>query len=366
MTAAAARVPARMHAVFLTGHGGLDRLEYRTDVPVPTPGRGEVLVRVAAAALNNTDVNTRIGWYSRSVTTATDPGEPSGDAAATLLGRASCGGWTGEALTFPRIQGADACGSIIAVGGDVDPARVGERVLVDPILREPTRPPRYFGSDTPGAFAEFVAIPQQNACPVRSPLSDVELASFPCSYLAAENLLTRAAVACGEQVLVTGASGGVGSAAVQLATLRGAAVIATAAGAKSEALESLGAARVVPRGADLVAALGRESIDVVVDVVGGPGFPALLRVLRRRGRYACAGAIAGPIVDLDLRDLYLKDLRLLGCTVPDDGVFQALIGRIERGEVSPLVSAVFPLAEIAAAQARFLEKRHVGKIVLVH
>jgi NADPH:quinone reductase-like Zn-dependent oxidoreductase len=355
-----------MHAVLLKGHGGLDQLEYRTDLPVPAPGRGEVLVRVAAAAVNNTDVNTRIGWYSKSVATATDMGGAAENSAAPCAERAADGGWAGDALTFPRIQGADACGSIVAVGADVDPARIGERVLVDPILRDAASPPRYFGSDTPGAFAEFVAIPAVNACRVRSPLTDAELASFPCSYLAAENMLTRAEVVSGERVLVTGASGGVGSAAVQLARRRGATVVAQAGRAKSAALESLGASRVVPRDDDVVAALGRESIDVVVDVVGGAGFPALLRVLRRRGRYACAGAIAGPVVDLDLRDLYLKDLRLLGCTVPDDGVFQALVGHIERGEVQPLVSAVFPLAEIAAAQTRFLEKGHLGKIVLVH
>jgi NADPH:quinone reductase-like Zn-dependent oxidoreductase len=353
-----------MHAVLLKGHGGLEQLEYRTDLPVPTPGRGDVLVRVAAAAVNNTDVNTRIGWYSKSVEIATESADATGD--ASRAERAADGGWSGDALTFPRIQGADACGSIVAVGDGVDPARLGERVLVDPILRDPTAPPRYFGSDTPGAFAEFVAVPAANACRVESPLSDVELASFPCSYLAAENMLTRAAVVAGERVLVTGASGGVGSAAVQLARRRGATVIAQASRSKSAVLESLGASRIVPRDADVVASLGRESIEVVVDVVGGSGFPALLHVLRRRGRYACAGAIAGPVVALDLRDLYLKDLQLLGCTVPDDGVFRSLIGHIERGEVQPLVSAVFPLAEIAAAQARFLEKGHLGKIVLVH
>lgn len=354
-----------MHGVLLKGHGGLEQLEFRSDLPVPAPAPGEVLVRVRAAALNNTDINTRVGWYSKSVTGATEAALAPGTAAAPDA-RAADSGWAGGALSFPRIQGADACGHVAAVGAGVAPGRVGERVLIDPILRDGDRTPRYFGSDTPGGFAEFVAVPAENACPVRSTLSDAELASFPCAYLAAENMLTRAAVARGERVLVTGASGGVGSAAVQLARRRGAEVIAVAGGSKSGMLASLGAARVVPRDADLVAELGRESVEVVIDVVGGPGFPALLDVLGRRGRYACAGAIAGPVVALDLRVLYLKDLRLLGCTIPDPGVFAALIGCIERSEVRPLVSAVFPLREIAAAQALFLEKGHLGKIVLVH
>lgn len=103
----------------------------------------------------------------------------------------------------------------------------------------------------------------------------------------------------------------------------------------------------------------------MVDVVGGAHFAQLLTILKRTGRYACAGAIAGPIVELDLRTLYLKDLRLIGCTIPAPDVFSSLIGYIERQEIRPLVSAVYPLRDIAAAQTAFLSKRHVGKIVLV-
>ncbi len=114
-----------------------------------------------------------------------------------------------------------------------------------------------------------------------------------------------------------------------------------------------------------LAALGRESVDAVVDVVGGGQFAELLDLLRRGGRYAAAGAIGGPTVDLDLRTLYLKDLRLLGCTVLDDGVFANLVGYIERGEVKPLVASVHPLKDIVAAQQEFLLKRHTGKIVLI-
>jgi len=361
-------LPLTMNGVLLEGHGGFDRLTYRTDLPVPTPGAGEVLVRVRAAGVNNTDINMRTGWYSKSVTVGSTA---AGGAAGFLAAPVEDSGWTGAPLSFPRIQGADACGQIVAIGATVDPARVGERVIIEPVFRQSLRAaglaaePVYFGSDCPGAFADYVSVPSVNAHRITSPLTDAELASFPCSYSAAENMLARAGVRAGETVLVTGASGGVGSAAVQLARRRGSHVIALAAAEKAAEVRRLGAARVLPRDADLVTAIARQSVDIVVDVVGGVQFPALLDVLRRGGRYAVAGAIAGPIVDLDLRTLYLNDLRLLGCTIPEPGVFADLVGYIERGEIRPVVARTYPLAAIADAQREFLTKRHTGKIVLL-
>jgi NADPH:quinone reductase-like Zn-dependent oxidoreductase len=186
----------------------------------------------------------------------------------------------------------------------------------------------------------------------------------PCSYATAENLLHRVGVRTGEQVLVTGASGGVGTAAILLARRRGAEVIAVAGADKSAAVGALGADRVVPR-TGIEQSVGRESVDVVIDVVGGPAWPELLAVLRPRGRYATSGAIGGPIVELDLRTLYLKDLTMHGCTSQDEAVFGNLVGYLERHELVPLVSATYPLADIHLAQREFEAKRHVGKIVLV-
>ena len=349
-----------MRAVLLTGNGGFDRLELRSDVPVPMPGPGEVLIKIGAAGVNNTDVNTRIGWYSKAVAEATEAGGASGIAGA------EDDGWSGAAFRFPRIQGADACGRIVAVGDDVDPARIGTRVLVEPVFRGAGRfDAIYFGSEVDGAFADYARVPSVHAHRIESGLSDVELASFPCAYSAAENMLTRIALAKGEQVLITGGSGGVGSAAVQLAKRRGAQVTAMAGDDKAEAVRALGADHVIPRDADLAALFGPEHFDAAVDVVGGAGFASILNSLKRGGRYGVAGAISGPIVDLDLRTLYLKDLRLLGCTILEPEVFPNLIGYIERGEIAPLVAATFPLAGIVAAQEAFLTKRHVGKIVLI-
>lgn len=339
-----------MRGVALTGHGGPEVLLWREDLPVPEPGTKSVLIRVAAAAVNNTDINTRTAWYSK------------GDAAATDAS------WSGEALALPRIQGADVCGEIVAVGSGVDEKRVGERVLIEPCITEAggrrLEKPWYFGSECDGGFAEYTCVASRHAYRLKSTLSDVELASFPCSYSTAENMLTRAKVTAGETVLVTGASGGVGSAAVQLARARGAHVIAVTGPAKAAALSGIGADSIVDRDADYRQTLGTNSVDVVLDLVAGPKWPSLLDVLRPKGRYAVSGAIAGPLVELDVRTLYLKDLSFFGCTVLEPEVFGKLIERIERGQVKPLVAETFPLKDIAAAQAAFQAKGHIGKIVL--
>ncbi|MEO1456506.1 MAG: alcohol dehydrogenase family protein [Pseudomonadota bacterium] len=343
-------LPETMSGVVLTGHGGPEVLAYRSDLPVPRPAAGEVVVRVGAAGVNNTDINTRTGWYSK------------GD------GDAEDASWTGKPLTFPRIQGADICGTIAAVGDGVDAGRIGERVLIEPCLREAEgqvlQKAWYIGSECDGGFAEFARVASRHAYRIERGLSDAEWASFPCSYSTAENMLTRAAVGAGETVLVTGASGGVGSATVQLARARGARVVAVTSASKAGALTALGADATVERDADYKAALGRDSVDIVVDLVGGPAWPNLLDLLRPGGRYAVAGAIAGPIVPLDLRTLYLKDLSFFGCTVLEPEVFGNLVKRIEAGQIQPLVAATYPLREIAEAQAAFQTKGHTGKIVL--
>ena len=350
-----------MDAVLLLGHGGPEMLVYRRDVPVPRASRGEVLIAVRAAGMNNTDINTRVGWYSTSFTGATS-GEPPGREATLAVGS-----WSGAPITFPRIQGADVCGEIVEVGEGVPRARIGERVIVQSCLRSLRRAGRdpWLGSELDGAFAQFVVVPSADTYRVECGLSDQQLAAVPCSYATAENLLHRARVRAGDRVLITGASGGVGSAAIPLARRRGADVIAVAGGDKVAAVGALGAGLVLPRGTDLETAIGREQVDVVIDLVGGPSWPELLAVLAPRGRYAISGAIGGPIVELDLRTLYLKDLTLIGCTSQEDEVFGNLIGYLERDEIVPLVAATYPLAEIAGAQRDFLAKRHVGKLVLI-
>ena len=340
-----------MRGVWLTGHGGVDKLQYRDDIPTPTPGAADVLIRVGGAGVNNTDINTRVGWYSKQ----------QGGAAADAS-------WTGASLRFPRIQGIDVCGHIVAVGNGVSSERIGERVLVEPCLREAggqsLDPPWFLGSECDGGFAEYVVVASRHAHRIDSLVSDIELASFPCSYSTAENLLHRTRVARGMRVLITGASGGVGSAAVQLAHMRGAEVIAVTSPEKADAIRALGADQVLARSDTPAEVLGRSSVDVVIDLVAGPAFPSLLDVLCRGGCYGTSGAISGPLVELDVRTLYLKDLTLFGCTVLEPEVFPALIGYIEQGRIRPLVSRTFPLERIAEAQAAFQTKQHIGKLVL--
>ena len=203
---------ATMKAMVLTGHGGLDRYVWHEDWPRPEPGAMEALIRVRACGLNNTDVNTRSGWYSKTVDEAT-----TGDA-YTDVGEQDPS-WGGAPIVFPRIQGADAVGEVVAVGEGADPALVGRRVMVDAWLRDWSDPDNkdkagYFGSEIDGGFAEFTTIDARNLAVVQSDLSDAELATFSCSYTTAEGMLARAGVGAGDTVLVPGASGGVGGALV--------------------------------------------------------------------------------------------------------------------------------------------------------
>ncbi|WP_211235605.1 alcohol dehydrogenase family protein [Psychromonas arctica] len=343
-------IPKTMKGVQLIGHGGPEMLQYRNDIPVPVPTSNEVLIRIAAAGVNNTDINTRIAWYSKNDGGSTDAS------------------WSGQALEFPRIQGADVCGIIVAVGENVEVARIGQRVLIEPCITEVNgrtlTTPWYYGSECDGGFAEYTVVAAKHAYAVNSNFSDTELASFPCSYSTAENMLTRAKVTAKDRVLISGASGGVGSAAVQLAKARGAYVIAITSPSKNRQLLELGVDQVVAREADLIDVLEENSVDVVIDLVAGKQWPQFLQLLKPGGRYAVSGAIGGPLVELDIRTLYLKDLSFFGCTVLNPEVFQNLVNYIEQGKIKPVVAHAFPLQEINAAQQFFLDKKHTGKIVL--
>ncbi|SDX48407.1 alcohol dehydrogenase [Ruegeria halocynthiae] len=344
----------QMQGVYLTCHGGPEALEWREDIPVPTPGAGQVLVRVAAAGVNNTDINTRIGWYSSDVTEATDAVDQQVEA----------GGW-GGALHFPRIQGGDLCGIVETVGRGVS-FKPGQRVTCPINLPRPgPGNPQGFvalGSETDGAFAQFCLIESNDLYDVTdSPLSDVEIAAIPCAFGTAENLLTRAGVSAGHKVLITGASGGVGLAAVQLATLRSAEVWGVTSAAKADVVKAQGAIGTFDRDA----ALPEDTFDVVIDVVGGPAWSGLILAIKPGGDYAVSGAIAGPIISADLRDIYLRDITIHGCTYQSPDVFGRLVAMMNAGRIKPLVSKTYPLRDIVQAQEDFLSKTLPGKLVLV-
>ena len=343
-----------MRAVLLTGHGGPEKLEYRENVPVPEPQHGEVLVRVGAAGVNSTDILTREGGYGQG----SDP--------------ESASGWRSEPMQFPRIQGIDIVGRITSVGPGVDLERIGQRVLVDPAIYTSEDPGlsgmEVIGSERNGGFAEYVAVPSVNAHAIHSRLSDPELATFPCAYGTGERMLNIASLAEGETILVTGASGGVGSGLLQLARARGAKVIALTGSGKEDRATALGVERVVtrePRSGSLIDALGRQSVDVVADVVGGALLPDLLAVLKPEGRYVVAGSIAGPMVQMDLRLVYLNLLQMFGSSMWRPAEFKTLLGYIETGKVRPLLAQTYGLADINKAQEDFKQKDFFGKLVLV-
>ena len=352
-----------MHAVMLTGHGGIDMLVYKTDVEVPLPKSDEVLIRVKASGVNNTDINTRIGWYSKSVTSDTNKGGASGLEDA----KKNDSSWSGKPLKFPLIQGADVYGEIVKVGSDISPKRIGESVLVRTMQENPHTSENNcwtLGSECNGGFAQYTAVRSSEVFVINSDWSDTDLGSIPCAYSTAEGLLHRAKLEK-ETILITGASGGVGSAAIQLAKLRDATVIAQCAVEKKEEVIQIGADKIVFRNSDLLKEIGRDAVDIVIDLVGGPKWTQLLDILKPGGRYATSGAIAGPIVKLDLRTLYLKDLTLYGCTFQPKEVFRNIIKYIEENKIKPLVAKSYPLKEIKKAQLDFLSKKFTGKLVLV-
>ncbi|TDC55054.1 Zn-dependent oxidoreductase [Actinomadura sp. KC345] len=343
-----------MTAAVLLRHGGPDALEVRGDRPVPRPGPGQVLVRVTAAAMNNTDIWTREGAYGL-------PGRPEAEA-----------GWRGP-VDFPRVQGGDIAGEVSAVGAGVSGAWTGRRVLVDPAFyadeSEDAAPVGLLGSEADGGFAGYVAVDAARLHDMStSPLSDEELAALPVAYGTAMGMLERARITGDEKVLVTGASGGVGLALVQLAAARGARVVALTSGSKAEALREAGAAATLSREeTDFRRRLDEAvpgGLDAVADVAGGPWLERLLPALRDGARWVIAGAVAGPVVPFDLRRLYLHNLSLIGSSMHTRAHFAQLADLARAGALRPRIAARYDLSDIHAAQEEFRRGAHIGKIVV--
>ena len=348
-------IPETMRAMLLTGHGGPEKLVLEPSWPIPDISSGEVLIRVGACGVNNTDIWVREGAYGSS----DDPEEV-----------ASFGD---SPLDFPLIQGADIVGEIVACAADVDESRIGERVMIDfgiysgPGDNIPSHD--YIGAGRPGGFAEYVAVPAENAHAVDTPLTDAELATFCCAYVTGEHMLRRARVSAGDRVLVTGASGGVGSGVVQLCRARDAIPYAVVGAGKEDAVRAIGAESTVTRGKgnliDAVAdSTGNLPIDAIVDTVSGDMLPDLIEILRDGGRYVTCGAMGGPLVGLDMRRVYLKNLEIHGASQGTRRDFSAVLDYVLSGKIRPLLAGTYPLERLACAQAEFSAKNFVGKLVV--
>ncbi len=277
-------------------------------------------------------------------------------------------------LTLPRIQGTDSVGHVTAVGDGIDANRIGERVMVDFSIYnrddDSLADIDYIGHGRDGGYAEYQVVPSDHAHVVAADISDAELATFCCAYLTGEHMLDRVRLAAGERVLITGASGGVGSGLIQLARARGAIPYAVTSAGKADAVRAIGTEDVVLRGegdlVERVAAMTHgHAIDVVADLVAGDMFNDLLRILRPEGRYTTSGAIAGPVVSLDLRTMYLKHLELHGSSQGTRAAFRRLVGYIESGRIRPLLGSTYPLSEFHRAQTDFMAKGFVGNLVVV-
>jgi NADPH:quinone reductase-like Zn-dependent oxidoreductase len=340
-----------MRAAIFHEHGGPEVVRVE-DVPTPVPLPGQVLVEVRAAAMNHLDL-----WVRRGMPIET---------------------------TMPHIGGSDIAGVVVEVGDGVDEGRAGERVVVNPSLwcgvcewcrrgeESMCVQFRILGEHTDGGFAEYVAVPADHAYALPDALSFEEAAALPISYMTAWRALhTRARLRPGEDVLVIGASGGTALAAVQIAKGTGARVFAVTKGSENvERLRALGAHAVYDRGEeDWSAAVhrdtGKRGVDVVVENVGAATWTGSVRALARGGRLVTYGATAGPKVEIDVRQLFWKQLSVLGSTMASRAEFEAMLQAAFSGALRPVIDSVMPLSDAREAHARLEAGGQFGKIVLV-
>ncbi len=363
-------IPNKMAAMQLVGHGGVDKLVYNQEVDVPKLKAGEVLVEVTATAKNNTDRKAREGLY---------PTKSKDDVTSFAMG--------GEnTLTFPRIQGADIVGNIVDVASDVSKDRIGQRGLLDFNIyakedEDINLTPDYYGHGADGGYAEYVAVPSDQFHHVpNEELSDAQLASMGmCSYQTGLHLLNVLNIKKGEKILITGASGGVGTALIQLCKIKGAIPYALSSKDKKEALLNLGAKKVFDREDDdlvntILKELNYENIDAVVDLLGGEYtnkfIDTMIYDMNKRDTYprlSIAGASAGNISEVLWTKIYLYQVQIFGVSHGTKKEAWELIEHIKDGRLKPVLHKTFKLSQLQDAEEYFVfrSSNFLGKIVIV-
>jgi NADPH:quinone reductase-like Zn-dependent oxidoreductase len=342
-----------VRALTISAHGGLDRIEYRDDLPVPELRAPDgIRIRVRAAALNHLDLFVIAGL-------------------------------PGSTVASPFILGSDACGVVDAVGGGVKHLSVGDYVILNPGTSDGTceycldgeQPlcPRYkiLGEHMPGTMAEYVVLPAKNAHVIPSSVAAEQAAAFPLATLTAWRMIvSRARVKAGEDVLIWGIGGGVALATLQICKNIGARVWAVSSSDdKLRRAGELGAAELLNRNSVDVAKVvrektGKRGMDVVVDNVGQATWKQSLLALGRRGRLVTCGGTSGPMVETDIRRMFWNQWSLLGSTMGNDAEFAAIVNELRAGRLIPTVDSVFPLEEGRKAFERLEKGEQFGKIVV--
>ncbi len=340
-----------MEALYFEEHGELDVIQYG-EVPDPTPGPGEVLLRVRACAINHLDV-----WVRR--------------------------GWPGLKLEMPHWCGADVAGEIVELGKGVSGWQVGQRVVVDPGINtiedeftrrgEVTLSPGYhiLGEQVRGGAAEYLAAPARNLAAMPEDV-DYPCAAAPLlvSLAAWRMLIHRAKLRAGESVLVVGAGGGVNSMAIQIAKLAGARVYVVAGNKeKGSKAQELGADVILDRsqgdwGREIYKLTGRRGVDVVVDNVGKATLDTSMKAAVRGGRIVIIGNTSGPHAEIDIRYIFGKQISLVGSTMGTHQDFRDVISLLWAGKLRPVIDRVMPLSRGREAYEIVEEGRQFGKIVL--
>ena len=345
-----------MRGLTISAHGGLDQIEYRTDLPKPEPRRGEIRIRVKAVGLNHLDLFVVAGLPNLKIVP-------------------------------PWILGADAAGVVDAVGdlgGDAAGSiKVGDTVVVNPGLSDHTCEFcqqgehslcvkfRLLGEHVPGTLAEFVTIPARNARTIPRDKSIESAGAFTLSTLTAWRMaVTRARVKKGDNVLIWGIGGGVALAALEIVRRLGGISWVTSHSEEKLALaRGLGADHVINYtntdiGKEIRARTGKRGVDVVFDTVGEATWSQSLGALGKRGRLVTCGATSGPLVQTDVRRLFWNQWDIMGSTMGNEAEFDAITAEFAAGRMTPLIDSVFDISQARKAFERLQSGQQFGKVVV--